>query len=179
MASDGHSLLGLWIEGQKNFGTALLDGATEMPELGLFKETRKWIYDYFAGKRPSAQNIPLSPEGNDFKKAVWSVISEIPYGKTETYAEVAKKVGRLTGKSKMPAQAVAAAIGHNPIMLLIPCHRVLGSDGSHTGYSAGVDKKALLLRLEGAKRIFQADENNKSDTERILTLSGTKLEFTV
>ena len=177
IASDGQAITGLWIEGQKNFGTEILGAAKELSELSIFKDASKWIYDYFGGKRPSIDALPISPGGNDFKRAVFSALREIPYGEVVTYAEIAKRTALIMGKEKMGAQAVASGIAHNPIMIMIPCHRVISADGSLGGYAAGAETKARLLRLEGARNIFKLHEKSKSDTERILAISGTRLDF--
>lgn len=154
MVSDGDSVIALFIEGQKNTGKKLLESAAPISELHILSKTRKWIYDYFADKRPDPKEIRLNPSGNEFKLTVWEILCEIPYGEVITYKEVAKRAAERLGRKNMSCQAVGGAIGQNPIPILIPCHRVVGSDGSLTGYSAGIDKKAKLLRLECARKTF-------------------------
>ena len=114
----------------------------------VFEQTLDWLQIYFAGHNP-AFLPPLSPGGTPFRKEVWDVLLTIPYGQTRTYGEIASVIAARRGLPHMSAQAVGGAVGHNPISLLIPCHRVVGADGSLTGYAGGVDKKAQLLKLEG------------------------------
>ena len=143
MASDGETLIGLWFDGQKYFGDSLGE-AYEEKMLPIFEQTIKWLDIYFSGGNPDF--IPtLDMRTTKFRKAVWNIILSIPYGETMTYGEIAN---RLQIKS---AQAVGGAVGHNSISLIIPCHRVVGSDGSLTGYAGGIDKKIKLLALEGIK----------------------------
>ncbi|MDR2900185.1 MAG: methylated-DNA--[protein]-cysteine S-methyltransferase [Treponema sp.] len=151
LASDGTHLTGLWLEGQKYFATSLTDESTEKPDLPLFAATQRWIDDYFAGKKPAISALPLAPAGSDFRKAVWDILCTIPYGQTITYGEIAKKVATQRNESHMSSQAVGGAVGHNPISIIIPCHRVVGANGSLTGYAGGIDKKIKLLELESTK----------------------------
>ena len=143
LASDGENLTGLWMENQKFFGAGLPDDAISKDDLPVFSATRSWLDAYFAGECPSVANIPLAPAGSPFRKQVWQILMEIPYGHTITYGDIAGKLG--TGC----AQAVGGAVGHNPISILIPCHRVLGASGNLTGYAGGTDPKRFLLTLEG------------------------------
>ena len=143
LASDGENLTGLWMENQKFFGTGLPDDAISKDDLPVFSVTRSWLDAYFAGECPSVANIPLAPAGSPFRKQVWQILMEIPYGHTSTYGDIAGMLG--TGC----AQAVGGAVGHNPISILIPCHRVLGASGNLTGYAGGTDRKRFLLTLEG------------------------------
>ena len=110
---------------------------------------RYWLDIYFKGKAPDF-TPPLCMETTSFRKAVWEIMLTIPYGKTMTYGEIADKIAKQKGLLKMSAQAVGGAVGHNSISLIIPCHRVFGSNGSLTGYAGGIDKKVQLLRLEKA-----------------------------
>lgn len=144
LASDGDSLTGLWLEGQKYFAQGMPESMPVQDDLPVFALARDWLDRYFAGKRPEASELPLDPQGSAFRQSVWRILCEIPYGQTVTYGEIAK---RLSCKS---AQAVGGAVGHNPISIIIPCHRVLGAGGSLTGYAGGTDKKIWLLRHEGA-----------------------------
>ena len=155
MASDGIHLTGLWFDGQKYFGSTLDKEREELPEhragedIPVFGQTKKWLDAYFAGERPMSRP-PLAPKGSAFRRQVWELLLAIPYGKTRTYGDLAKAMsGEKTG---MSAQAVGGAVGHNPISIIIPCHRVLGSGGQLTGYAGGLDKKEYLLKLERRER---------------------------
>jgi len=150
LASDSENLIGLWIEGQKYYGGTLSGLMTEKSDLPVFKAAINWLDRYFAGEKPAISELPLAPIGSDFRQSVWSILCEIPYGKTTTYGDIAKKMAAQMNKKSMSSQAVGGAVGHNPISIIIPCHRVVGSNGSLTGYAGGIDKKMLLLALEGA-----------------------------
>lgn len=147
LSSDGAALTGLWFDGQKYFGATLSEEQAEKA-LPVFDETRRWLDAYFQGKDPGA-TLPLAPKGTPFQKAVWDILRTIPRGATLTYGEIALQVARAMGRVHMSPQAVGGAVGHNPISILIPCHRVVGQSGSLTGYAGGVDKKLWLLTLEG------------------------------
>lgn len=149
LISDGKNLLGVWFEKQKYYMHNTSEKILEDDNLHIFKITKKWFDDYFAGKNPSIKNIPLAPEGSDFQQAVWKILCEIPYGKTISYGEIAERIAEERGIKKMAAQAVGGAVGHNPISIIIPCHRVIGKNGKLTGYGGGLDKKEILLKLEG------------------------------
>lgn len=149
LASDGTSLTGLWFDGQKYFGDTLDDGHEEKL-LPVFEETCRWLDAYFSGREPGF-TPPLAMHASPFRKAVWEILRTIPYGKTMTYGEIAKRITGKKGIARMSARAVGGAVGHNPISLIIPCHRVVGTDGSLTGYAGGIDRKVSLLRMEGAK----------------------------
>lgn len=149
-ADDSGHLAGLWMEGQKYCCGVLAGQLTERPDLPIFARVRAWLDDYFAGKAPDPRSVPLAPVGGSpFRKAVWDLLLDIPYGQTTTYGVLAEAMARKEGKASMSAQAVGGAVGHNPISILIPCHRVVGANGSLTGYAGGVDKKVKLLTLEG------------------------------
>ena len=105
--------------------------------------------DYFAGNKPQLSKLPIAPIGGEFRQQVWKILTEIPYGELTTYGSIAKEVAKRMGKEKMSAQAVGGAVGHNPISIIIPCHRVVGSNGSLTGYAGGIEKKIKLLKHEG------------------------------
>ena len=156
MVSDGDSVTALFLEGQRNADKRLLEIAAPVCELDVLKDARKWIYDYFAGRCPDPFTVSLNPSGNEFKLAVWKILREIPYGEVITYKEAAERVAERLGDENVSLQAVGNAISHNPIPIFIPCHRVVGSDGSLKGYSAGVDKKTKLLRLECVRKTFAA-----------------------
>jgi len=145
-AAKGNALTGLWFIGQKYFPSGTEDWLKE-PGHPVFVYLNSWLKDYFAKKKPKIL-IPLTPAGTDFQQAVWELLLEIPYGETSTYGAIASRLANA-GK-KASAQAVGGAVGRNPISLLIPCHRVVGFDGSLTGYAGGIEKKRALLELEKA-----------------------------
>lgn len=147
--SDGKGLLGVWNEGQKYHSAGVVGQMTPKDDIVLFDITKKWFDRYFAGKKPAATELPLAPIGSEFRQGVWSILCEIPYGETITYGDIAKKLAEKMGKKSMSSQAVGGAVGHNPISIIIPCHRVIGSNGSLTGYAGGVQMKIKLLELEG------------------------------
>lgn len=147
IASNGEMLTGLWFDGQKNFADTLPENYEEK-DLPVFEQTKKWLDIYFSGKAPDF-TPPLDMGGiSPFRKRVWEIMLEIPFGQTSTYGKIAKQIAEETGK-KVSAQAVGGAVGHNSISLVIPCHRVVGTNGGLTGYAGGIDKKIKLLRLEG------------------------------
>ena len=148
LASDGEALIGLWFDNQKYFGDRLNEKHEEKL-LPIFKETIKWLDIYFSGKIPDF-TPPLLMKTTEFRKSVWKILLTIPYGQTMTYGEIAKIIAKQKGLSRMSAQAVGGAVGHNSISLIIPCHRVVGTNGSLTGYAGGIDKKYELLKLEKA-----------------------------
>ncbi len=147
-ASDGEFLTGLWFDGQKYFAAGF-SGEREERLLPVFTETGRWLDIYFEGKYPGFTPA-LRLGGTPFRRAVWEILMTIPYGRTATYGEIASKLAARQGLARMSAQAVGGAVGHNPVSIIVPCHRVVGSDGSLTGYAGGVDKKEKLLRLEKA-----------------------------
>jgi methylated-DNA-[protein]-cysteine S-methyltransferase len=150
LASNGESLAGLWIEGQKYFSDTVTEEMVEKPDLPVFDAARNWLDKYFAGEKPAISALPLAPNGGGFRTAVWEILCEIPYGEVITYGDIAKKMAVRMGKATMSSHAVGGAVGHNPISIIIPCHRVVGSNGSLTGYAGGIDKKIKLLEHEGA-----------------------------
>ena len=150
LASDGKNIVGLWIEGQKYFAASVKEGFAENHNLPVFTATKRWLDAYFSGRKTTSSTLPLAPvNGSDFRKIVWDILCEIPYGQCTTYGDIAKKVAIQMNKKSMSSQAVGGAVGHNPISIIIPCHRVVGSNGSLTGYAGGIDKKITLLELEG------------------------------
>ena len=149
LASEGEALVGLWIENQKYFASTAPIERLEKDNLPVFISVKKWLDRYFAGENPKISELPLAPMGGEFRKKVWEILCDIPYGETITYGEIAKKLAANMNKPRMSSQAVGGAIGHNPISIIIPCHRVLGAKGSLTGYAGGVDKKLWLLTHEG------------------------------
>lgn len=154
LAADEIGLTGLWFDGEKFYADSL-DPEHEERELPIFETVRKWLDIYFSGKEPDFMPS-VHMIGSPFRLSVWELLRQIPYGKTVTYGELAKMVAEKRGLSRMSAQAVGGAVGHNEISIIVPCHRVVGSDGSLTGYAGGVDKKERLLTLEGVdmKKLF-------------------------
>lgn len=147
VASDGEVLTGLWFDGQKYFAVTL---AKEHEEkiLPVFEETERWLDIYFQGKEPDFLPPVSFASGSEFRQEVWKILLSIPYGKTMTYGEIAACIAKQRGLTRMSAQAVGGAVGHNPISIIVPCHRVVGTDGSLTGYAGGIDKKIKLLEYE-------------------------------
>lgn len=156
VVSDGEQIVGLWIEGQKYFSATMREPPAEGVDLPVLRAARRWLDGYFAGERPAASALPLAPAGSGFRQRVWSMLREIPYGEVTTYGALAKRLAAELGRPTMSAQAVGGAVGHNPISIILPCHRVVGSNGSLTGYAGGVERKVALLTLEGAdmSRLF-------------------------
>ncbi|WP_309343847.1 methylated-DNA--[protein]-cysteine S-methyltransferase [Actinomyces oris] len=148
MASDSEHLTGLWFDGQKYDRSTISDEAVVQPLLPVFTQTARWLDTYFGGTDPGF-TPPIRVEGSDFKTMVSSIMLSIPFGATSTYARIAAEVARRTGRRHMSAQAVGGAVGRNPIVLIVPCHRVVASDESLRGYAGGVDRKEWLLKMEG------------------------------
>ena len=146
LASDGESLIGLWFDQQKYFAE-ILDVRHKEKKLPVFEQAVHWLDIYFSGQKPDF-TPPLRMRTTAFRKAVWEILLTIPYGQTMTYGAISDRLAEQTGLTRMSAQAVGGAVGHNAVSLIIPCHRVVGSDGSLTGYAGGIQRKALLLRLE-------------------------------
>ena len=145
-ASDGDALIGLWFDGQKYYADNL-KREYEEKALPVFDQTDQWLDLYFSGKAPGF-TPPLAMRTTPFRKAVWNIMLTIPYGQTMTYGEIADRIAAQRGLARMSARAVGGAVGHNAISLIIPCHRVVGTNGSLTGYAGGIDKKVKLLTLE-------------------------------
>lgn len=148
LVCDEEGLIGLWIEGQKYFLGNIKENIIKKDDHPILIQTQKWLDDYFYQRQPSINDLKLTPKGTQFQQMVWKILCEIPYGQTMTYGEIAKKVAKALNKKTMSAQAVGGAVGHNPISIIIPCHRVVGKDGSLTGYAGGIDNKIKLLQLE-------------------------------
>lgn len=148
LAADEVGLRGLWFDGQKYFARDLPDERTER-ETPALSEAKRWLDLYFGGQEPNFLP-PLHPVGTPFRQAVWEILLRIPYGKTVTYGEISKQLAEKMGLERMSAQAVGGAVGHNEISIIIPCHRVVGSNGSLTGYAGGINRKIKLLELERA-----------------------------
>lgn len=148
MVSNGTELTGLWIEGQK-YSNEIMRERCEEKLLPVFKDTVRWLDIYFSGRKPDFRPS-IALKTTPFRKRVCEIMLTISYGKTMTYGEIAKMIAAEKGIAKMSAQAVGGAVGHNPISIIVPCHRVVGANGSLTGYAGGIDKKIRLLELEKA-----------------------------
>ena len=141
LASDGQALTGLWLDGQKHFGSTLKIASSTTSELPVLDETRRWLDRYFSGRKPDFTPTLLL-KGTTFQQRVWKSLLAIPYGQTVTYGELARRLGCRS------AQAIGGAVGRNPIAIIVPCHRVVGAGGALTGYAGGIDRKRALLQLE-------------------------------
>lgn len=159
LACDDEAVTGLWFNGQKNYGSGLT-GETKKEKHPLLTDMKRWLDIYFSGKKPDFLP-PLRYGSTPFRRLTGDIMLTIPYGETITYGEIAARAAKIMGVEKMSAQAVGGAVGHNPIALMIPCHRVVGANGSLTGYAGGVERKARLLELEGVDRaqLFIKREN--------------------
>ena len=154
LACDETGLTGLWFDGGRYYAETLPEEHVER-ETPILMDTKRWLDVYFTGREPDF-TPPLHPIGSPFRRAVWEILLQIPYGATVTYGEIAKQLAKKMGLARMSAQAVGGAVGHNEISIIIPCHRVVGTNGSLTGYAGGLDKKTGLLALERAdmSRLF-------------------------
>lgn len=148
LASDKIGLTGLWFDGQK-YDAAHLDPEHEEKDTPILEQVKEWLTVYFSGREASFYP-PVHMIGTPFQLSVWKILQKIPYGQTVTYGEIAREIAELKGISHMSAQAVGGAVGHNEISIIVPCHRVVGTNGSLTGYAGGIDKKVKLLTLENA-----------------------------
>ena len=146
LAADETGVTGLWFAGQKYFARHL-DKEQVEKEIPLFTTVKQWLDVYFAGSEPDF-TVPLHFTGTAFQNEVWGILCAIPYGRTTTYGEIAKQLAARRGLPHMSARAVGGAVGHNPISILVPCHRVVGRGGSLTGYAGGIERKRRLLALE-------------------------------
>ena len=146
LAADEVGLTGLWFDRAKYYAAGLAPQSTER-ETPPLTEAKRWLDVYFSGKMPDFMP-PLHPIGSDFRQEVWALLLQIPYGQTVTYGELARQLAEKQGRPRMSAQAVGGAVGHNKISIIIPCHRVVGTGGSLTGYAGGIDRKVKLLALE-------------------------------
>lgn len=147
ISCDGDVLTGLWIDGQK-YDRRTLTSDHRRQEHPVITMCRRWLDIYFDGGRPDF-TPPLSPIGTPFQREVWSLLLTIPYGETTTYGALAAEVARRRQLARMSAQAIGGAVGHNPISIIVPCHRVVGTNGSLTGYAGGIERKVRLLQIEG------------------------------
>ncbi|MCM1090107.1 MAG: methylated-DNA--[protein]-cysteine S-methyltransferase [Butyrivibrio sp.] len=154
LAADEIGLTGLWFDGGKYYADCLAPEHEER-DTPILKQAKEWLTIYFAG-RELQFSPPVHMIGTPFQLSVWKILQKIPYGKTITYGEIAKEIAAQKGLAKMSAQAVGGAVGHNKISIIVPCHRVVGTNGSLTGYAGGIDKKVKLLTLEKAdmQRLF-------------------------
>lgn len=154
LAADEVGLTGLWFDEAKYFADSLPAEHTE-GEAPILAEAVRWLDIYFSGKEPELMPL-LHPTGSRFRQEVWNILLQIPYGKTVTYGDISKQLAKKMGLEKMSAQAVGGAVGHNEISIIIPCHRVVGTNGSLTGYAGGIDKKIKLLEFENTdmSRLF-------------------------
>lgn len=149
LAAQVDALIGIWLVGQKYYLKGISEPMTERADYPILVQTAQWLDRYFAGERPEIAELTLRPQGSDFRQAVWEILCHIPYGDTLTYGEIAALIAHKNGRPTMSAQAVGGAVGHNPIAIIIPCHRVMGTNGNLTGYAGGLDKKIQLLQHEG------------------------------
>ena len=150
IASKDNKIIGLWIEGQKYYLSNLKEKIQEKDNVEILIKAKQWLDRYFNNEKPSINELNLDPIGTDFRKLVFKILCHIPYGKTISYKEIAEKIAKEKGIKKMSPQAVGNAVGHNPISIIIPCHRVVGVNGNLTGYAGGIDKKIYLLKHEQA-----------------------------
>lgn len=149
IAGNEKNIVGLWIKGQRYYMDVLTGKEHQEKETNVIKLAEKWLDRYFAGEKPDIEELPIELIGSDFRKQIWNILSEIPYGKVVTYGDIAKQFAKQRKIKIMSAQAVGGAVGHNPISIIVPCHRVVGANGSLTGYSGGLKVKTTLLELEG------------------------------
>ena len=152
LAADEIGLTGLWFDGEKYFSDNL-PAEHIQKETFILLEAKRWLDIYFTGQEPDFLP-PLHPIGSAFRQSVWEILLQIPYGKTTTYGEIARQLAEKQKIPRMSAQAAGGAVGHNAISIMIPCHRVVGTNGSLTGYAGGIDKKRRLLELEGSEWTF-------------------------
>ena len=146
LRSDGEALTGLWFADDKHYGAKDIDGAA-LADLDVFMQAEAWLAEYFARREPKV-SVPLKLQGSEFQMQVWRLLQDIPYGRLVTYGDIAKKIAAQKGLARMSAQAVGGAVGHNPLCIIVPCHRVVGANGSLTGYGGGMWRKVRLLELE-------------------------------
>lgn len=153
LISDGESLCGCYLKNQKYFPNDI-DNYQFNEELNIFVKSKAWLEKYFKGENPSIDEILLNFNGTEFRKKVWNVLKEISYGEVVTYRHIGEIIAKTRGLNTMSAQAVGGAVGHNPLLIFIPCHRVIGADGSLTGYAAGLENKKFLLNLESDNNYY-------------------------
>ena len=149
VVSDGESIVELWLVGQRGFCGTPEENGNLTEQIPVLAKAKEWLDRYFAGDKPTPRELPLAPVGGDFRQGVWKILCSIPYGELITYGEIAKRIAAHKGIERMAAQAVGGAVGHNPISIVIPCHRVVGAGGNLTGYGGGIALKQALLAHEG------------------------------
>lgn len=149
LLSNESNLVGLWFSDQKHFGAKFdLENVT-VQKTEPIKLTINWLKQYFAGKKPDPKTLPLAPRSTPYRNKVFKMMLNVPYGKMVTYNQIAKEINQLDPDNHTSARAIGGAVGHNPISIIIPCHRVVGANGNLTGYAGGIDRKIALLKLEG------------------------------
>jgi methylated-DNA-[protein]-cysteine S-methyltransferase len=158
VSSDGRNISGLWIEGQKYFANTLGKDVLEQ-NMPIFENIQNWLGIYFSGKEPDFMP-PLKPRGTPYQTLIWDALCKIPYGHTTSYGRLAKQFELQYEGRHTSARAIGSAVGHNPISILIPCHRVIGKNNNLTGYAGGIDKKIKLLKLEGINVLNMSREKN-------------------
>lgn len=149
IASNENAIVGLWFDGQRYFMNTLQGKEYVKSENEVIILAKKWLDKYFNNEKPEISDLPIEFSGTEFRIAVWNILTEIPYGEVITYKDIAKNIAKLKGIENMSSQAVGGAVGHNPISIIVPCHRVVGTKGSLTGYAGGLDIKRRLLMHEG------------------------------
>lgn len=162
LACDGDNLIGLWMEGQRFHGGSVPESMIEKDDIPIFDAAKAWLDRYFAGERPATSELPLAPMGGEFRQGVWDILCQIPYGQVITYGDIAKQMAEKMNKKCMSSQAIGGAVGHNPISIIIPCHRVVGAKGNLTGFGGGISRKIQLLEHEGVdmSRMFVPKKGN-------------------
>jgi methylated-DNA-[protein]-cysteine S-methyltransferase len=149
LAEKEDSLIGLWLEGQKYYLSKMKkEEMIQNEEASVLTKTSEWLDRYFRGGKPLISELPLAPIGSEFRQSVWKILCDVPYGEVLTYGEIARMIAAEQGVERMSAQAVGGAVSHNPISIIIPCHRIVGTNGSLTGYAGGIAKKVWLLTHE-------------------------------
>lgn len=148
IASKDNKLIGLWIENQKYYLSNFKEEMKISNDIEILVKTEQWLDRYFNGEKPNINELEIELTGTEFRKSVWDILKNIPYGEVVTYNDIAKELAKQKGIKRMSAQAVGGAVGHNPISIIIPCHRVIGTNGSLTGYAGGIENKAYLLKHE-------------------------------
>lgn len=151
LASDGEGITGCWFDNDRFFGYGIEERLERNDDLDVFNQARKWLDRYFAGEAPNPRELPLTARATTFQMHVREAMLDIPYGETTTYGAIAKRIEATTGK-RQSAQAVGGAVGHNPLCLIVPCHRVMGANGNLTGFGGGLDTKIALLEHERAMK---------------------------
>lgn len=151
VASDGKGIVGCWFDNDRYFGYGVEDELTRDDDDPVLMQARGWLDRYFAGEAPDPRELPLAAHATEFQLHVREAMLDIPYGQTTTYGEIAKHIEKETGR-RQSARAVGGAVGHNPLCLIVPCHRVVGAGGNLTGFGGGIDMKVALLEHEHAMR---------------------------